>query len=346
MTPREQRLDFARTVDDWLVTMRAQHVRERTIDAYRRTLYAAIDVLGEQRDPRTLTLDDYEVALAAWQPRVEPNTLHNRAMALRSFDRWLAARRGGRGQARHLAPIRRTQTEPRRLTDRDVAAVLRACRTSRDRAIVTLLGPLAFRNHEARSLLVQDVDIDEAIIVLPEGKGGHGRIVPLGPASRDALARHLADLDTAGHAHRRHYLVCRRHEGIGPDIDLKPWEPLGHTALNRAVARLARDAGLADPVQVTPHMFRRWALEAFIAETGDLHAAAELAGHRDVNQTRRYAGRAKLGRTRIGVAAIEAAIVHHSRPAAIRGMGAPGIEPGASRSIPAPRDSAGHEQGA
>jgi len=266
--------------------------------------------------------------------------------SLRSFDRWLAARRGGRGQARHLAPIRRTQAEPRRLTDRDVAAVLAACRTSRDRAIVTLLGPLAFRNHEARSLLVQDVDLDEGLVVLPEGKGGHGRVVPLGPASRAELARHLADLDAAGNAHRRHYLICRRRETLGGDpLDrtetLEPWQPLGHTALNRAVARLARAAGLPDPIQVTPHMFRRWALEAFIAETGDLHAAAELAGHRDVNQTRRYAGRARIGRTRTGVAAIEAAIVLYSRPADFPGMGAPGIEPGASRRIAAPGEETG-----
>jgi hypothetical protein len=40
-------------------------------------------------------------------------------------------------------------------------------------------------------------------------------------------------------------------------------------------------------------------------ETGDLHAAAELAGHRDVNVTRAYAGRAKLVRVRRGIDQID-----------------------------------------
>lgn len=88
---------------------------------------------------------------------------------------------------------------------------------------------------------------------------------------------------------------------------LEPWKPAGHSQLGRIVKSLAEAAGIADSDAIAPHMFRRWSLEAFIAQTGDLHSAAELAGHRDVNQTRRYAGRAKIARVRGGVAAIEAA---------------------------------------
>lgn len=327
----EHGLDWSHTVDDWLRSFEARAYSRRTIDSYRHTLGLAIDVIGRDRDPRTLTLDDYERVLSSWSGRVQPNTLHNRAMALRSWDAWLAARRHGRGEARHLAAIRRNQIEMRRLADREVAAVVAAARTPRDRAVIALIGPLALRNHEARSLLVQDVDLEERIVVLPEGKGGRGRVVPLGPDTHRVLADHIGVLAEQGNAQRRHYLVCQRGEGFGVDDDreerLYPWRQLGPSALNRIVLRLCTAAGIDDPAAITPHSFRRWALETFIAETGDLHAAAELAGHADVNQTRRYAGRARLSRTRSGVAAIEAAVLN-SRSAANRGVGAPGFEPG------------------
>lgn len=61
----EHRLDFARAVDDWLRTLTAAKVRPRTIDAYRRTLHAAIDLLGDDVDPRTLVLEDYELPVGA-----------------------------------------------------------------------------------------------------------------------------------------------------------------------------------------------------------------------------------------------------------------------------------------
>ena len=68
----DDRLGFARTVDDWLRSLAARNLRPRSVDAYRRILYAAIDLIGEQRDPRTLTIDDYELCLATWAAHVEP----------------------------------------------------------------------------------------------------------------------------------------------------------------------------------------------------------------------------------------------------------------------------------
>lgn len=336
----DHRLDFARAVDDWLRTLTAAKVRPRTIDAYRRTLHAAIDLLGDDVDPRTLVLEDYELVLAAWAPSVRANTLRNRSMALRAWDKWLAVRRGGRGQAAYLATIRRDETELRRLADVEVSAMFDAAIAAgpRDAAILTLLGPCALRNHEARSLLVTNVDLVQRIITLVEGKGGRGRVVPLGSLSVTLLREHLDDLESYGYGEPEHWLICRRHEGLTEDWvtrreTLHPDEPVGHSALNRAVTRIALAAGVDSPLGVTPHMFRRWAIEAFIAATGDLHSAAELAGHRDVNQTRHYAGRAKLGRTRAGVVAVEATI-RNTRVAGIPVVGAPGFEPGTSATQP------------
>lgn len=85
---------------------------------------------------------------------------------------------------------------------------------------------------------------------------------------------------------------------------------------------------------ITPHMFRRWALERFIEATGDLHAAAELAGHADVNQTRRYAGRAKIARTRVGVAALDRAtrvVAPHDTPRTSGGVQNDASEPWSGR---------------
>lgn len=306
-------VDFGHAVDAWVRTLTAGQMGARTIDSYRRTLHSAIDLIGRDVDARMIGIEEWEAAIATWA-HLAPNTLHTRLMAIRSFDAWLEVRRGGRGQARHLPSIRRHAPEPRRLTDSEVTRIIAATETPRETAVVRLLAHAALRNHELRSLRVGDVDLDEAILVLEIGKGGHGRTLPLGDATVDALDAHLADLDAQGCADRRHYLVCRRSEALHP-VDgglerrerLEPWKPCGGQAIGRSVQRIAERAGIVEPEAITPHMFRRWSLEAFLASTGDLHAAAALAGHRDVNQTRRYAGRAKAARVRGGVDATESA---------------------------------------
>ena len=305
-------IDLGHAADDWLRSLQAAQLRPRTLDAYRRTIHSAIDLLGADLDAGRVGIDEWERVVAAWA-HLAPNTLHNRMMAVRSFDSWLHLRRGGKGEARHLAAIRRSQPEPRRLTDDEVARIVASADTTRDAAVAHLLAFAALRNHEVRLLRVGDVDLDDQVVVLPTGKGGRGRVVPLAAATTRVLATHLEVLDAEGLADRRHYLVCRRRETLaGPYGEerresLEPWKPAGHSQLGRIVKALAAAAGIVDFDAITPHMFRRWALEAFIAQTGDLHSAAELAGHRDVNQTRRYAGRAKIARVRGGVAAIEAA---------------------------------------
>ena len=66
----DDRLGFARTVDDWLRTLAARNLRPRSVDAYRRILYAAIDLIGEQRDPRTLTINTLYRVGRQWRAAV------------------------------------------------------------------------------------------------------------------------------------------------------------------------------------------------------------------------------------------------------------------------------------
>lgn len=309
MNPLRRRT-WSEEIDAWCIHLAARGLAERSIDSYRHTLGLAVDAIGPRRDPRKVTLDDLERLVAAWRAQgLASTTLHNRIIALRSFDRWLAERRGGTNEARLLSPPRRTSPQPRRLTTVDVARMIDRSPSLRDAAIVATLAFTAFRNYEVRNLRIGDVDWEDDVIVLRTGKGGSGRIVPLSASLRGLLAEHVRVLAEEQFAGPESFLFARRYEtidnGQGRPERIVPWQPTGHSAINRVVERAARAAGLERPEMVTPHMFRRWALERFLEETGDLHAAAELAGHRDVNVTRTYAGRAKLARVRSGIAQID-----------------------------------------
>ena len=87
-------------------------------------------------------------------------------------------RRDGRG----LPLVRGVRRLPRILEPAEVAALMAALRTQRDRAMVQamLLGGL--RRCEVLGLRLEDLRLGEWRVFIADGKGGHQRLVPLSPS--------------------------------------------------------------------------------------------------------------------------------------------------------------------
>ena len=211
-----------------------------------------------------------------------------------------ARREDGRIPWRLRARHRLHEPEPmvNRASDDDILALLRACRSARDRLIVLLMARAGLRRGEVCGLRRSDVHPgadSRALRCAVQGphvhvarrdnpnqawaKSRRARVVPL-----DALVVRAVDtyeLERAGHpaASASDFLVV--------NLFRKPLgAPVRPDAINELLRACSRRAGLA--VSVAPHQLRH-AFGSNIADAGGaLDVIADLLGHRSVASSQVY----------------------------------------------------------
>ena len=163
---------------------------------------------------------------------------------------------------------------PRALADEELRSVIRAALRTRDERATAAVALMAFAGIRVGELVRLDVD-DVTIsarggsAVVHRGKGDSGRRVPLG-----AEARRLIDP----------WRSFRITQGGGP-LFAGPGGRLSTRGVNRIVARL----GFAVGMSLSPHVLRHTFVTRLIRSGADVVLVAELAGHRSLETTRRYA---------------------------------------------------------
>lgn len=170
-----------------------------------------------------------------------PGTARIRQLAVRRFAAWLTA--GGEIPADPLPGVKAPGVDPppvEPLSDADLCALIAACAVSdnpaaaeetlhhcRDEAIVRLMFETAIRSGELVDLQLDDVDLIARAITIRRGKGGRGRITPIGPATTEALLAYL-------HERERHSLAAT------PDLCLgSRGKRVGREGLSRSLRRRA-----------------------------------------------------------------------------------------------------------
>src|SRR5579862_6528582 len=148
----------------------------------------------EQVDVRVLA--DYVASLGDRRSRkLAPTTISRKIAAVRAFLRHaLGPERVPDGR---LAPRR-----PRRLPDAPSTAEIERTLAAlegegaialRNRALVELVYSAGLRSAEAVGLDLGDVDFEQELVHVREGKGGKDRVVPLGEEAGALVARYLGD---------------------------------------------------------------------------------------------------------------------------------------------------------
>ena len=158
------------------------------------------------------------------------------------------------------------------VTREEAAALLGAAEARpRDALLLGLLALLGLRASEVGRLTLADLATDRGHLCLTvSGKGGRRDRLPLPPYLADALSRLLAE----------------RGEGDGPLLLAEWGGRLDRHGVTRAVARLARAAGIRR--RVCPHDLRHGFVTAALAAGVPLHAVQDAARHADPATTRRY----------------------------------------------------------
>jgi integrase/recombinase XerC len=162
-------------------------------------------------------------------------------------------------------------------------------RNLRDRAFLLTLADTGLRVHEAVGMRRGDLDWNErrAIVI---GKGDRQAVVRFSQRSIHALRDYLSARGALDGLTRRPLtalpLFARHDKGAGKKI--KPITTA--TGRNIVAQRVKEAAGPQAVGEITPHSFRHYFVTAVLRGTGgNLKMAQELARHRNISVTQRYA---------------------------------------------------------
>ncbi|MGD0795712.1 MAG: tyrosine-type recombinase/integrase [Dehalococcoidales bacterium] len=185
--------------------------------------------------------------------------------ALKTFYKFTAGRRRLPNPMDAIKPPRRPKTLMPTLEANELALVLRAAESPRDRALITLLIDCGGRAGETCSLLKHNIK-QETVIV--HGKSGW-REVPISEETRHLLLQ-MAENSPDDH-------VFHGHKG-----------PMTRHLVYEIVRRVFRKAGIKGP-KLGPHRLRHAFGKNFIVAGGDLRSLQEIMGHADIQTTQKYA---------------------------------------------------------
>ncbi len=148
----------------------------------------------------------------------------------------------------------------------------------RDRAVILFLLDTGLRASELCALMIADVDQKTGRVVVKHGaiggaKGGKGRIVYLGKATRNALWRYLVERDDLSESDAPLFL------GIHG-------RPLNKTALRLILVDLGKRANIT---KCHPHRFRHTFAITYLRNGGDLFTLQAQLGHSTLEMVRHYA---------------------------------------------------------
>jgi integrase len=161
-------------------------------------------------------------------------------------------------------------------------------RNLRDRAFILTLSDTGLRVHEACQLRRGDIDWNEgrAIII---GKGDRQAVVRFSSRSLLALREYLSERSTLDGSSRHPLsslpLFARHDKGAGKMV--KPITTA--TGRNIVTQRVSEALGDQDAGLITPHSFRHYFVTTVLKGSGNLKLAQELARHRNIAVTQRYA---------------------------------------------------------
>jgi site-specific recombinase XerD len=216
--------------------------------------------------------------------RDRPRTVNTHLLALRDFIGFLASKGELPGLlVDALKYVKEPRLLPREtLSHAEVMRVLEAVPQDtpihlRDRAILEVFYSTGLRRQELADLELSDVDPEGEMLRVKSGKGGKGRMVPLGKMAGDWLGK---------------YIVSARPSLLGRDEDQgilflsKSGQALPGNSVKEIVLRWSRVAGITK--RVTPHTLRRSCATGMIRNRANAAHVKELLGHEDFSSLDAY----------------------------------------------------------
>lgn len=258
--------------------------RANTLDAYARDLDDARQhIKGGLVAAAAETVEAYVAGLT--RRGLAPATTRRRISALRQFYRFLLQEniRADDPTAR-LDPPKRARSLPKTLSPEEVARLIDAAESPRDRALMELLYGAGLRVSELVSLPLRAAPKPGQDHMIVDGKGGKERMVALGRLALEALDAHIAARDAALPKDEARREKATR--WLFPSASAADGK-LTRRRVGQILETAAAKAGI-DPERVSPHVLRHAFATHLVDGGADLRTVQTLLGHADIATTQIY----------------------------------------------------------
>jgi site-specific recombinase XerD len=246
------------------------------------------------------TLDEYERVLARMCVRLAATSIlevttedlrqvrdtfpalsrHKTTAALRDFWRWLyqEARIDADPSARMRYPKRTSEIRIETFSDAEWEALV-SQPEQRDTALMLLLLESGIRKAEARDLQLLHVNLEERYLTVVRGKGGKGRIAPIG----DRTAQTIAELSLLDGLAATDYLwYGLRGNRYGSSHLLSRAGAIGEGTFHRWWGRCLKTVGVA---YRKPHTTRHTFASRWLRDGGRIAVLSRVLGHTSIATT-------------------------------------------------------------
>jgi len=151
------------------------------------------------------------------------------------------------------------------LSASEIARVIEAGRTGRDRLLLRLLAETGMRRSEVANLGIEDIRFADGLLLIRRGKGDKLRLVPVSESIIEKLKAHIGSAKS------------------GPVFVSLSRKKLSLRQINRIVAAAGHKAGVKNPnprrVNVTPHLFRHSFARLWKEKGGSIETLSKILGH-------------------------------------------------------------------
>lgn len=278
MTPTP---DLPALVPSWLLSLRAARKSPQTVKSYTTGVTQFLDWCTTNGITPELT----RRMVNGWvdhllnEKKVSPATASSRQLAVRRFSAWLVEE--GEVDTDPLLGLKSPKIDTQviePLTDDEIRLLLKACagkemRDKRDEAIVRLMVETGARAGEVATMTLADLDLGEGVAVIRRGKGGRGRVVPVGPQTALSIDRYLR-------ARRTHRLAASDALWLGDR-----GKPFNYDGLHKSLRYRATLAGIE---RFHPHLLRHTAAHRWLAAGGSENGLMAVAGWTRPDMLMRY----------------------------------------------------------
>jgi integrase/recombinase XerD len=279
-------------VDDFVSHLQFERgLSANSVAAYRRDMAKWVAFCGRRdlRNARPEDVTEFLDRLRKGKPPASapmaPSSVARTLVSVRSFYRFLV----GEGRLEVDPTVRvgspsRPRSIPKAISVEQVEELLAAPPQDllgrRDIAMLEVLYGAGLRISELTALDVDDADLTEGSVLVRSGKGGKGRVVPLGRAARRALDGYLV--------RSRPELRSRAPRGADAAALFlnSRGRRLGRQGCWKVLKRHARTAGL--DLVVSPHTLRHSFATHMLDAGADIRVVQELLGHSSLATTQVY----------------------------------------------------------
>lgn len=281
-------------IDDFIAHIRFEKgLAQNTVDSYRRDLKAwrrfceleDVDPKAPEEPAFTSFLERLRLGEPPASKPLSTSSVARMLVSVRSFYRFLV--REGHVSVDPTAKIgspKQVRSLPKAISIEEIEAMLERPDGSplgtRDRAILETLYGAGLRISELVGLDVDDVDLKAGSVLVRSGKGGKGRVVPLGRQARKAIEGYSSST-------RPELLRKAGAKGAAGALFLNArGGRLSRQGCWKILKGYAREAGVGE--RVSPHTLRHSFATHMLDAGADIRVVQELLGHASLSTTQVY----------------------------------------------------------